>query len=106
MTNTKQTGNTIQKIIFLGDSGVGKSSLIFRYFDKTFTQDYIQTIGGVNFKNKIHEKNGMTMKFQFWDTTGGLFKKRSFKQSLYSDVSGVFLCFDLTKESSFSNLGK
>jgi GTPase SAR1 family protein len=62
MTNTKQTGGAIQKIIFLGDSGVGKSSLIFRYVDKIFTQDYFQTIGG---KNKIHEQNGMTMKFQF-----------------------------------------
>jgi small GTP-binding protein len=57
------------KIILIGDASVGKSSLLLRYIDQTFEENYICTIG-VDFKIKTIEQNGKKLKLQIWDTAG------------------------------------
>jgi Ras-related protein Rab-1A len=105
MTNSLQEYDAIQKIIFVGDSGAGKTSLLTRYIDKTFTDNYYPTIG-VDFKSKIHESNGLVVKLQIWDNAGGRERYRSITHSFYRGANGAFLCFDLTDKESFSRVGE
>ena len=57
------------KILILGDSGIGKTSLLLQYVDGYFPTLYISTIG-VEFKTKIITLNEMKIKLQIWDTAG------------------------------------
>ena len=57
------------KVLLLGDSDVGKSSLILRYTDETFNSKLINSIG-VDFKMKKKEIDGKIIKVQIWDTAG------------------------------------
>ena len=57
------------KILLIGDSGVGKTCLMFRFSDQKFQESYISTIG-VDFKMKTLEVDGKKIRLQIWDTAG------------------------------------
>ena len=57
------------KVVIIGDSGVGKTSLIHRYTTTRFLQEFKPTIGA-EFSNKEVELNGQTIVAQIWDTAG------------------------------------
>ena len=57
------------KLIIIGESGVGKTSILTMYCDQFFTNASVNTIG-VDFKIKNIETNGKKIKLQVWDTTG------------------------------------
>ena len=65
---------TLFKLLLIGDSGVGKSCLLLRFADDTFTENYIMTVG-IDFKIRTIELDGKTIKLQIWDTSG----KQKFK---------------------------
>jgi Ras-related protein Rab-1A len=57
------------KLVIVGNSGVGKSSLLLRFSDDTFSDSYLTTIG-VDFRFKTLEIDGKKVKLQIWDTAG------------------------------------
>lgn len=91
------------KIIILGDSNVGKTSIINRYCQGLFSEPDI-TIG-VNFQQKFITMDGKKLKLAIWDTAGQE-KYRTMTKSFYRNIQGVILVYDVTCPESLSNLEK
>ena len=90
------------KIVLGGDSGVGKSCLLLRFVDDTYSDSYISTIG-VAFKIKSLDSNGKRVKLQIWDTAGQE-RSRSITSNNYRGLHACLLVFDLSDQVSFNNL--
>ncbi|VDL59496.1 unnamed protein product [Hymenolepis diminuta] len=90
------------KLLLIGDSGVGKSCLLLRFSDDTFTDTYISTIG-VDFKIRTLELDGKIVKLQIWDTAGQE-RFRTITSSYYRGAQGIIIVYDITDEASFTNL--
>lgn len=90
------------KCIIIGDSGCGKSSLLYRYTDKDWNPHYIATIG-VDFKVVPFTKGDRTVKLQLWDTAGQE-RFRTITHSYYRGAHGIMLVFDLTNADSVDNI--
>jgi small GTP-binding protein len=90
------------KIILIGNSGVGKSSILQRYMKQTFSPNYKITIG-VDFLMKSLKINDQIVKLQVWDTAGQE-KYRSMISSYYRGAHVALIVFDLTSHTSFEAL--
>ncbi|XP_059622141.1 ras-related protein Rab-35 [Phlebotomus argentipes] len=90
------------KLLIIGDSGVGKSSLLIRFSDNTFTGSYITTIG-VDFKIRTVVINGQRVKLQIWDTAGQE-RFRTITSTYYRGTHGVIIVYDVTNGESFANV--
>lgn len=93
---------TTLKILIIGESGVGKSSLLLRFTDDTFDIEQSATIG-VDFKVKTITVDGNTAKLAIWDTAGQE-RFRTLTPSYYRGAQGVILVYDVTKRSTFAKL--
>jgi Ras-related protein Rab-35 len=90
------------KFLIIGDSGVGKSSLLLRFADNTFSESYITTIG-VDFKIRTMVVDGERLKLQIWDTAGQE-RFRTITSTYYRGTHGVLVVYDVTNALSFSNI--
>lgn len=90
------------KLLLIGDSGVGKSCLLLRFADDTYTESYISTIG-VDFKIRTIELDGKVIKLQIWDTAGQE-RFRTITSSYYRGAHGIIVVYDCTDQETFSNL--
>ncbi|KAK6470662.1 ras-related protein ORAB-1-like [Huso huso] len=90
------------KLLLIGDSGVGKSCLLLRFADDTYTDSYISTIG-VDFKIRTIELEGKTVKLQIWDTAGQE-RFRTITSSYYRGAHGIIIVYDVTDQESFDNV--
>ena len=92
----------IFKVLLLGNSNVGKSSLFLRFVDDIWNDTFVPTIG-VDFKIKTFEIDSKKIKMQIWDTAG----QERFKNiiaSYYRGAHGILLIYDVTDKESFKNL--
>ena len=90
------------KLLLIGDSGVGKSCLLFRFTDNSYSESYISTIG-VDFKIRTLEVDGKMIKIQIWDTAGQE-RFRTITSSYYRGAHGIIVVYDVTDKDSFSNI--
>ncbi|KAJ1994846.1 ras GTPase [Dimargaris cristalligena] len=90
------------KLLLIGDSGVGKSCLLLRFADDTYTESYISTIG-VDFKIRTIELEGKTVKLQIWDTAGQE-RFRTITSSYYRGAHGIIVVYDVTDTDTFTNV--
>eukprot|EP00483_Globobulimina_turgida_P009620 UN09639 len=94
--------DVLLKLLMIGDSGVGKSCLLLRFCDDSFTQSFITTIG-IDFKIKSMNIDGQRVKLQIWDTAGQE-RFRTITTAYYRGAMGVLLIYDITDEQSFLNI--
>lgn len=90
------------KIFLIGDSGVGKSCLLLRFADNTYTESYVSTIG-VDFKIISLKQEGKTIKLQLWDTAGQE-RFRTIMRGHYRGAHGIIIVYDVTDRESFNNV--
>lgn len=90
------------KLLTLGDSGVGKTSLLMRYADDSFSESFITTIG-IDIKFRYLEIDGKTVKVQVYDSAGQE-RFRSITTSFYRRANGLLLVYDVTDRASFEHI--
>ncbi|VVB13069.1 unnamed protein product [Arabis nemorensis] len=89
------------KILLIGDSGVGKSSLLVSFISSS-VEDLAPTIG-VDFKIKQLTVGGKRLKLTIWDTAGQE-RFRTLTSSYYRGAQGIILVYDVTRRETFTNL--
>lgn len=94
----------LHKVIFLGDSAVGKTSIINKYIYQTCSDEYKATIG-IDYFTKTIEVDGIQVRLQIWDTAGQE-KFHAIIPSYIHNSSIVILVFDITNRQSFENVQK
>ncbi|KAM6139244.1 ras-related protein Rab-10 isoform 2-T2 [Phoenicopterus ruber ruber] len=100
----KKTYDLLFKLLLIGDSGVGKTCVLFRFSDDAFNTTFISTIG-IDFKIKTVELQGKKIKLQIWDTAGQE-RFHTITTSYYRGAMGIMLVYDITNAKSFENISK
>ena len=90
------------KIILLGDTGVGKSSIIKRYIEDSFEENLSSTIGS-NFLEKIEKIKGQKVRLEVWDTAGQE-EFRSVTKLFVKNSKIIILVYNVTQKLSFEGL--
>merc|ERR1719215_2100419 len=90
------------KLLLLGDSAVGKSSLLVRFSEDIFDENFVLTIG-VDFKWKQVERNGAKLKIQVWDTAGQE-RFRTITPAYYRAAMGVVFVYDITDRVTYDRV--
>ena len=90
------------KILLIGDSQVGKTSLLLKYTEHVFPEEHIATIG-VEYKDKFIVKDNYNIRLQIWDTAGQE-RFHSITKNIYRNANGVLFVYDITNQESFNNI--
>lgn len=94
----------IGKLVLIGDSGVGKTSMFTSFMDRRFTENTMATLG-VEYKIKNLDLEGKLLKLMIWDTSGQE-KYNALSKMFYQKSDGMMIVFSLTDRSSFEHVGK
>uniref|UniRef100_A0A915LDZ6 Ras-related protein Rab-13 n=1 Tax=Romanomermis culicivorax TaxID=13658 RepID=A0A915LDZ6_ROMCU len=100
----KRQYDLLFKLLLIGDSGVGKTCILYRFSDDTFSSSFISTIG-IDFKIKTIEFDGKRIRLQIWDTAGQE-RFHTITTSYYRGAMGIMLVYDITNTKSFENITK
>ena len=94
------------KVVLIGESGVGKTSIISRYISNTFSSVLMAT-PGANFTTKtiLLKDENQSIKFEIWDTAGQE-KYRALAKVFYKNAAVCILVYDITRRASFEELKK
>lgn len=105
-SQTRKSNKSLSKykIVFLGEQGVGKTSLITRFMYDTFDDHYQATIG-IDFLSKTMYLDDKTIRLQLWDTAGQE-RFRSLIPSYIRDSRVAIVVYDITKKKSFEFIDK
>ena len=102
MDNKKDENDLTIKAILIGDSNVGKTTIIGKYLDKNFSEKTLNTVG-LDLKYANLNINNKKIKLQLWDTAGQE-KFRSMTTSYYRGVNVIIIVFDVTSQISFEHV--
>jgi small GTP-binding protein len=97
-----KTYDYLFKLLLIGDSGVGKTSVLFRFSEDAYNSTFISTIG-IDFKIRTIDLDGKKIKLQIWDTAGQE-RFRTITTAYYRGAMGIMLVYDITNEKSFENI--
>jgi len=97
-----KTYDYLFKLLLIGDSGVGKTCVLFRFSEDAFNATFISTIG-IDFKIRTIDLDGKKIKLQIWDTAGQE-RFRTITTAYYRGAMGIMLVYDITSEKSFDNI--
>jgi small GTP-binding protein len=93
--------STSTKVVLLGETAVGKSSLINRFVDDKFQSNYTTTMTGFYFSKEVfYEKYQKKIKYELWDTAGQE-KYRALNKMFYQDAKVIILVIDITRKDTF-----
>ena len=90
------------KLLLIGNSAVGKSSLLLRFSDNIFNESFLPTIG-VDFKIRTFDLSNKTVKLQIWDTAGQE-RFKTITSSYYKGAHGIILVYDITDRQTFKDI--
>ena len=90
------------QILVIGDSSVGKTSIISRYANGIFKEEYLATVG-LDYYSKEEIFDNKTIQVKIWDTAGQE-RFQSLTQNYFRNAEGVLLAYDITNTESFDNL--
>ena len=94
------------KVVLVGNSGVGKTSIVERYIHDTFDSEILSSCSAQYNEKKIWlEENKKTLRFELWDTAGKE-KYRSLAKVFYKEAACFILIYDITRRTSFEDLKK
>ena len=91
------------KVVLVGESGVGKTSIITQFIDQTFQEDIQSTTGGTFSTKSVVCDGGKILKFEIWDTAGQE-KYRSLTTMFYKDANAAVMVYDVTRKDSFEEM--
>ncbi|VDM04241.1 unnamed protein product [Schistocephalus solidus] len=100
----KKSYDQLFKLMLIGDSGVGKTCILFRFVEDSFSSSFISTIG-IDFKIKTVELEDQRIKLQIWDTAGQE-RFQTITASYYRGAMGIMLVYSVTSKKSFENIAK
>lgn len=92
----------VLKFVLVGESGTGKSSLLLRFVEDSFSASFIATIG-IDFKVKQVVLSGKKVKIQVWDTAGQE-RFKTITKAYYRGAEAIILVYDTTDKHSFNKL--
>ncbi|XP_072751224.1 ras-related protein Rab-37 isoform X4 [Anoplolepis gracilipes] len=95
--------NFAHKTILLGDSGVGKTSLLVQFDTGRFQPGNFAATVGIGFTNKVVTVDDTPIKLQIWDTAGQE-RFRSVTHAYYRDAHALLLLYDVTNKTSYDNI--
>ena len=91
------------KVVLVGETGVGKTSIISQFVEQTFQLDMQTTTGGSFSSKTLACDGGKLLKFEIWDTAGQE-KYRSLTTMFYKDANAAVMVYDVTRKESFEEL--
>lgn len=97
-----EQNKVVIRLLMIGDSSVGKTSLVIRYDEDTFSTKYMTTIG-VDYRDKHMDIDGRPVKLQIWDTAGQE-RFRSLTANFFGKADGFVVCFDVGNRTSFTHV--
>ena len=91
------------KVVLVGETGVGKTSIISQFIDQVFEEELQTSTGGSFSSKEIFFDNGKSLKLEIWDTAGQE-RYRSLTKIFYKNSSCAILVYDITKKPTFDEL--
>jgi len=95
-------GSYIVRLLMVGDSSCGKTSLVLRFDQNVFSTKFVTTIG-VDYRDKMVKIEGAPMRLQLWDTAGQE-RFRSLTSNFFGRADGFVLCYDISNRPSFDHV--
>ena len=90
------------QLMIIGDSTVGKTSILSRFSNGTFNSNYLATVG-LDFFNKDEIINNKNVRIKIWDTAGQE-RYKALTKGFFRNAQGILLVYDVTNSETFENL--